>query len=185
MIVCAGNQNTINESFSFAKNIGVGLIDSSINLTNIILSNRVSKLIFVGSAGSYDSDIKILDLFFSTNATLIEQSFFMNHSYTPINNQILIKSPMEFQNIKYVTVNSSNYITTNQNFSKAMSKNNILLENMEFFAVARVAQYFKIPFLGIFCVSNFCNSNAHNDFLKNHSSCKDKLIQFIESNNFS
>lgn len=49
MILCAGN----NESFSFATPIGVGLIESTINLSRLCLFDKPEFILFIGSAGSY------------------------------------------------------------------------------------------------------------------------------------
>ena len=49
MIICAGR----NEIFAFAHPIGVGLIESAINLTRMCLFDKPDYLLFVGSAGSY------------------------------------------------------------------------------------------------------------------------------------
>ena len=46
---------------------------------------------------------------------------------------------------------------------------------MEFFSVSQVAQNFGIPFTGIFYTTNFCNKNAHNDFIKNLKNAKKEL----------
>ena len=45
-ILCAGN----NETFDFAKPIGIGLINSSINLTKYILKNRPKSILFIGNS---------------------------------------------------------------------------------------------------------------------------------------
>ncbi len=49
MIICAGN----NETFDFAEPMGVGLIDTAINLTRLCLFDKPEFLLFVGTAGSY------------------------------------------------------------------------------------------------------------------------------------
>ena len=49
MIICAGR----NETFAYAHSIGVGLIESAINLTRTCLFNKPEYLLFVGSAGTY------------------------------------------------------------------------------------------------------------------------------------
>jgi nucleoside phosphorylase len=51
---------------------------------------------------------------------------------------------------------------------------------MEFFSVLRVAQEFGIPAGGVFCVTNYCDENAHADFLKNHAAAKTKLTEHIQ-----
>lgn len=50
MFICVGN----NESFEFAKSVGMGLVDSAIGLTRLILHYAPREIIFVGSAGSYE-----------------------------------------------------------------------------------------------------------------------------------
>lgn len=172
MFVCASG-----EKFSFAKEIGVGLVDSAMILSAIVLKDSPQELIFIGSAGSYDGVINIFDIFTSTTAMQIESSFITHNSYTPIFNKIENVSH-ETQNSKNsIIVNSSNYITTDENISKSILKAGILLENMEFFSVLRVAQYFEIPAFGIFCVTNYCNANAHQDFITHHKQAK----QYLES----
>ena len=51
MFICAGES----EQFIFAKNIGIGLISSAINLTKLCLQYLPKELIFIGSAGCYTS----------------------------------------------------------------------------------------------------------------------------------
>lgn len=83
--------------------------------------------------------------------------------------------------IKNAVVNSSNYITTDEVVAKQMANAGILLENMEFFAVMKVAQTFGVPAMGIFCVTNYCDENAHKDFLENHSEAKSRLEDLIQN----
>ena len=89
---------------------------------------------------------------------------------------------------KKTIVNSSNYITTDESMAEQFARVGITLENMEFFAVMRVAQYFHIPCLGVFWVSNHCHYNAHNEFLSHHQSVKEKLIAqslWIQNHSFA
>jgi nucleoside phosphorylase len=77
-------------------------------------------------------------------------------------------------------INSSNYITTDKNIGKAYLSKKIHLENMEYYAVLKVAKHFGIPSAGIFIVTNYCDENAHKDFLQNHKEAMDKLTQHIK-----
>ena len=153
MIVSAGNQ----ETFVFAKSIGVGLVNSAINLTKICLFDRPEFILFIGSAGSYGNH-KIFDIVESKNSSNIELSFLENFSYTPIDNAVRIDTNLTKSE---VVVNSSNYISTNQTLSKE----------------------FEIPAFGIFVVTNYTNENAHNDFLKNHKIAMEKLTQYLIEKN--
>ncbi len=172
MIVCAGGF----ETFSFAYPIGIGLIDSSINLTRLALLDKPDFILFIATAGSYGK-YKIFDIVQSRGASQIELSFFDNKSYTPIDNVII----SEGLNVSHETlVNSSNYITTDKSYSKHFLKNGIGLENMEFFSVLKVAQEFEIPAGGIFIVTNYCDKDAHKSFKENHKKSMRLLEEYIK-----
>ncbi|MDD3506497.1 MAG: purine-nucleoside phosphorylase [Sulfurimonas sp.] len=168
MVICAGN----NETFDFATPMGVGLIESAINLTRLCLFDKPEFLLFVGSAGSY-GEHKIFDIIESKTASNIELGFLNNDAYTPLDNVISTNTD---QTKRDVIVNSSNYISTNEELSKKFLKLGVGIENMEFFAVLKVAQEFDIPAGGVFCITNYTNKNAHEDFLKNHDEAK-KILE--------
>lgn len=171
MIVCAGN----NETFDFATPMGVGLIEMTINLTRASLFDKPEFLLFVGSAGSY-GEAKIFDIIESKTASNIELSFLSNSSYTPLDNVISTNTESK----KDVIVNSSNYISTNELLTKKFLELGIGVENMEFFAVLAVAKEFDIPAGGVFCITNYTNANAHNDFVKNHEKAKQLLTEHVK-----
>ena len=75
-IISAGNQ----EIFDFAFPIGVGLIDSAINLTRLCLFDKPDFLIFIGTAGSYGNK-KIFDIVKTSSASNIENCFFEKKCY--------------------------------------------------------------------------------------------------------
>lgn len=171
MLLCAGN----NETFDFATPIGVGLIDSTINLTRLCLIEKPEFLLFVGSAGSY-GDYQIHEIVESKTAANIELGFLDQNAYTPIDNVVSAQT----EEIKDVIVNSSNYITTSTRAMEQFRALGIGLENMEFFSVMRVAQVFGIPAGGVFCVTNYCDANAHRDFIANHGFAKVLLREHMQ-----
>ena len=171
MIVCAGN----NETFDFALPIGVGLVDSAIYLTRVLLEKRPEFVLFVGSAGSYGKH-QIFEIIESKTASNIELGFLENKAYTPIDN-VISSNEVECEDI---VVNSSNYITTSKQAMEQMLKLGIALENMEFFSVMKVAQTFGIPVGGVFCITNYCDENAHRDFIANHGFAKVLLKEYIQ-----
>ena len=171
MFICAGES----ETFDFAKPMGIGLIDMTINLTRYLEKEKPAFLFFIGSAGSY-GEHKIFDIVESKTASNIENSFFNAKAYTPIDNVVSTSDNVSRETI----VNSSNYITTDESLSKHYLKNNIGIENMEFFAVLKVAKAFNIPAGGAFIVTNYCNANAHQDFLDNHTEAMKRLTAYIK-----
>jgi len=171
MIICAGN----NENFDFALSTGVGLIETAMNLSRLCLFDKPEFLLFVGTAGSY-GDAKIFDIIESKTASNIELAFLSNDAYTPLDNVVTTNTT----DIKDIVVNSSNYISTNDALAKNFLKFGVGIENMEFFAVLKIAQEFDIPAGGVFCVTNYTDKNAHEDFLKNHEKAKELLSVHVK-----
>jgi len=171
MIVCAGR----NETFDFATPIGVGLVDSAMSLTRICLAQKPEFLLFVGSAGSY-GDHQIHDIVESKTAANIELGFLDKSAYTPIDNVVSAQT----EEIQEIIVNSSNYITTSEKAMEQFRALGLGIENMEFFSVMRVAQVFGIPAGGVFCITNFCDTNAHRDFVANHGFAKVLLREHLK-----
>ena len=175
MIVCAGR----NETFKFAQEVGVGLIESAINLTKICLVEKPESILFIGSAGSYGK-YEVFDIIESCKAANIELSFLTNSSYTPLDKILESDNKM----VKNDTiVNSSNYISTDEELAKQYDEYGIGIENMEFFSILQVAREFKIPVAGIFIVTNYTNENAHKDFIKNHKEAMKKLSEYLVNKN--
>ena len=172
MIVCAGN----NETFDFATPVGVGLVDAAINLTRLIIEEQPSSLLFVGSAGSYGT-YQPFEIIESSSSSNIELSLITGSAYTPIDNTI---HHGDVSRETPIMINSSNYITTDMEIAGEYQKLGLELENMEFFSILKVAQNFEIPAHGIFIVTNYCDENAHQDFIKNHEKAKALLSNYIK-----
>jgi len=171
MIICAGNE----ENFDFALATGVGLVETAMNITRLCLFDKPEFLLFVGTAGSY-GDAKIFDIIESKTAANIELAFLSNDAYTPLDNVVTTNTT----NIKDIVVNSTNYISTNETLAKNFLKFGVGIENMEFFAVLKIAQEFDIPAGGVFCVTNYTNKTAHDDFLNNHEKAKELLSVHVK-----
>lgn len=168
LFLCAGN----GEVWDFAKSIGVGLVSSAINLTRLLSANSgYKKVIFVGSCGLYDKG-NIFDIIEAKSATNVEISELLGLSYTPINHHVSHET----------MINSSNFITTDKSIASKFYERGLVAENMEFYSVCEVASSFGIPAFGIFCATNFCDKNAHDDFIKNHKKAMEILENYINEN---
>ena len=139
-----------------------------------ILNALPSEIIFIGSAGLY-KDGEIFEIYESSVAANIEISCLENKSYSPIESGITSIVPRGTYR-----VNSSNFITTDQNLAHKLFDRGYFLENMEFFVVLKVAQKFQIPAYGIFVATNFCDKNAHADFITNHEQAKKELEKYLK-----
>jgi nucleoside phosphorylase len=151
------------------------MIDVSINLSKLCIEKKPPFLFFVGTAGSYGKK-RIFDIVLSKTASNIENSFFNAKAYTPIDNLISTADDVSRETI----VNSSNYITTNKELGKYYLAKNIHLENMEYYAVLKVAKHFSIPAAGAFVVTNYCDANAHRDYLSNQKEAMARLSAYIK-----
>ena len=172
MIICAGKS----EIFDFAMPVGIGMMEVAINLTRLCETKKPDYILFVGTAGSY-GEKKLFDIIESKTATNIENSFFSGKSYSPIDNVVTSVKDVSRETM----VNSSNYITTDKEIGKYYTAQNVQVENMEFFAVMKVAQFYGISAGGIFVVTNHCDENAHNDFLKNQKEAMKKLDVYVKA----
>ena len=171
MFVCAGDS----EQFDFATPIGIGMVDAAINLTRLCMEQAPKSLTFVGTAGSYGRN-EIFEIIESYAAANIENGFFDGKTYTPIDN---IVSTIEDVS-RETWVNSSHYITTDVASAKQYLDNDIDLENMELYAVLKVAKTLGIPAKGVLIVTNYCNADAHKDFIANHDEAKRLLSEYIK-----
>ncbi len=174
MFVCAGDS----EQFDFATPIGIGMVDAAIHLTRLCVEHPPTSLTFVGTAGSYGRK-EMFEIIESHTATNVENGFFDGKTYTPIDHVISMVEDVS----RETWVNSSNYITTSEASAHQYIENNIDLENMEFYAVLKVAKELGIPANGIFIVTNYCNANAHKDFISNHDEAKQRLSDYIRKHN--
>ena len=175
MFISSGNE----EIFSFAKPIGIGLVETAINLTRLCLFDRPNSIIFVGSAGSYNpKKHKIFDIISSSSSSQIEQSFIKKDSYTPIDNFVTAS------NQKEIIINSSNYITTDKLSALAFDRLGFEVENMEFYSIVKVAKEFEIPVKGIFVITNYCDKDAHKLYLENIKDAKKVLINYLDEQGY-
>ncbi|HEF2306409.1 TPA: purine-nucleoside phosphorylase, partial [Campylobacter jejuni] len=106
MIVCAGG----NENFSFAKAIGIGLVESAFHLSQLCFKEKPSKLIFIGTCGLYDKG-QILEIYRSSHAFNVEFSKISHAFYTPAKYEICLEK--ENVSRETIKINSSNYICQN------------------------------------------------------------------------
>jgi len=127
------------------------------------------------NAGSY-GEKKIFDIVESKTAANIELAFLQQKAYTPLDNVVSANT----EGTGEIIVNSSNYITTDAVLARGFLKLGVGIENMEFFSVLRVAQEFGIPAGGVFCVTNYCNADAHSDFLIHHERAKALLTDHVK-----
>ena len=172
MIVSAGKT----EQLPFAQPIGVGLVESAMHLSRLVLFDRPDFLLFVGSMGSYGA-YGLFDIIHSRRASQIELAFLDRRAYTPIDN-LITSEGLEIAD--ETIVNSSNYITSDKSVWPKFKALGIGGENMEFFSVLSVAKEHNIPAGGIFIVTNQCGANAHEEYMQNYKEAMERLQRYIK-----
>lgn len=171
MIVCAGRS----ELLKGALPVGVGLCEVVKNLTQIIMEKSPKKLHFVGSAGSYGKYAPF-DVVESCRAAQVDVSYLLDYTYTPLTKMIQNNVSCETN----IIVNSSNYITKDKDMATQFLKMGYDLENMEFYAVIYLANEFSIEAMGTFVVTNYCDENAHEDYMRHHKKANKIMERIIE-----
>lgn len=199
LIICAGG----NEEFSFAKGVGIGLINAACGLAQLCLEylkagKDIENIIFIGTCGLYnepkdtsknlkqglkdEKNLKpaneLLQIYESAHCFNVEYAKLCANFYTPLSNEINANVSQET-----FKCNSSNYICADKTAAQKFANLGLNLENMELFAVLSVAKRFKIPATSYLCATNFCDENAHKNFVKNHKEAKIKLEEFLQGKN--
>lgn len=201
LIVCAG----ASEQFSFAKGIGIGLVNAASGLTQLCLEyaqrgEKVEQIIFIGTCGLYTDEgetqsasedekqgvkqgaqkakiaNELLQIYESAHGFNVEYSALCANFYTPLAKEINANVSQET-----LKCNSANFICADKTAARKFADLGLSLENMELFAVLSVAKRFEISATSYLCATNFCDENAHKNFIDNQKTAKKKLEEFLQS----
>jgi nucleoside phosphorylase len=175
-LICSAVESEISEIIELEQDgyllrtIGIGLIDSAINLNQILLNNRdIKNVIFVGTAGAYqNSNLSIYDVVQGVKTDLFSLPFYERCSYFP-SKMVTSLELNEFENLKKTNVASVLDINaSSESFKNLFKDTGFQLEHMELFSVARVAKLLNKKVYSIFSISNIVDENAHEDWKKNN-----------------
>ena len=122
--------------------------------------------------------LNLLEIYETRHAFNVEASSFLGDFYSPAACEINL-------NVSYETkkCNSSNYICADERVAARFAAMGLELENMEAFAVLSVAAKFGVEAVCFLCATNFCDSQAHQNFIKNHTQAKKNLENFLQEKN--
>jgi nucleoside phosphorylase len=179
--------NSLSTDFLFLD-LGIAYLNSALNLERYLLNlkEKPSQIIFLGTAGSFEG-IDIGDISSVSKVSLLMSTTRMKLAYTPLKEEDLTinkKSEEKFSDIKSSHCFSSLGISQSKFLYlelKKEFKNEILVENMELFGLAKVASDHKIPWEAYLGITNHIGARAHQEWKQSHAAVSEKLNNwFIE-----
>lgn len=193
LIICAMTEETEEENqlkkfFNNTSEVkilksGIGIINSTLETTKEIISNKPDIVFNVGCSGAHCEHLKINDIVVGTecipisNVIINDVNNIKNYGFRE-SNEMFIRSDenllriarnrsLKFKdsNVQFGAIASSDIWINNLDLVKIIHKKfNTLCEEMESVSIAKVCQYFNIPFLAIKDISNSVFTSNQNDF---------------------
>jgi nucleoside phosphorylase len=159
--------------------LGIGFLDASIELCRLLKNNpHINKIIFLGTAGSYKNNLAIGDLISIKSTSLLNLGSRLDLSYSPIKNNFIPASNL-FSGLKTAHCLVSMEISKKENL--IISDEEYLVENMELFGVARVAEINNIPWSSVLSITNYVCSEGHKQWVSSHEEKSKQLCEFINT----
>ncbi|MDO4690320.1 MAG: purine-nucleoside phosphorylase [Fusobacterium sp.] len=142
---------------------GMGIPSASIYINELIKDYGVKNLIRVGSAGSYQKDIKVRDIVIamatSTDSS-INNKRFNNANFAPTANFDLFFAALKIAEEKNIKINAGNILTSDEfytddpNYYKKWADFGVLAVEMETAALYTIAAKYKVKALSILTISD-------------------------------
>ena len=159
LLVAATNQEIKKDLFS-SKDIlitGVGMLNTTLNLTAKLISTNYDLVINMGVAGSFNSDIKIGNVVEVVEDIFSEIGFEDGGSFSEftdfdIENRFKSEGRTNLKKVKGITVNTVH--GNKKSISEVVSRLNPDIESMEGAACFMVCNNFSIPCIQIRSISN-------------------------------
>jgi nucleoside phosphorylase len=155
--------------------LGVGYLEAAINLQTILHNETISQIIFLGTAGSYSDNLSIGDIVTVRKSSLLLR---LQGSYSPIVYDDFV-SNLNDTKFKQVTCLSSLEISNDETMGQEIYqryKEKYLVENMELYAVAKIATLYNIPWEAYLGITNYINANAHQDWVRYNLEISKKFV---------
>lgn len=142
---------------------GMGIPSASIYINELIKDYGVKNLIRVGSAGSYQSEIKVRDIVIAMAASTdssINNKRFNNANFAPTANFDLFLSALKVAEEKNIKINAGNILTSDEfytddpNYYKKWADFGVLAVEMETAGLYTLAAKYKARALSILTISD-------------------------------
>lgn len=163
--------------------LGIGFLNAALKLEEILKKNaEINQIIFLGTAGAYSKEVELKKLFNIKSVALLNLGSKMTMSYIP-ENYHEAKNPFHAQEVKSELANAhcltSLEISTDEKLAKLITDEHqeICLENMELYGLAKIAAQHAIPWNAILAVSNHIHKDANQEWQANHQALANDLGQ--------
>ncbi len=169
------------------KSLGVGFLAAATSLERILNENpNIKNIYFIGTAGSYNKNLAIEDLVQVTKAGLLNLGTVLDKAYVPQPYPQVSAKINPGLNVKLVDCLSAMEITKSIEYSQIIvekhKRERELVENMELYGLATVANKHRIPWTALLGITNFTDVDGHQNWKDNHSKVSQKLCNLL--NNF-
>ncbi len=199
-------RSKLNEESSI-RTLGIGYFDAALQLNKILQDANYSRIIFLGTGGSYSKELGIGDLVSISSVSLLNLGTVLEHSYVPIEYDAYecsrlqaqhstvsanCLSSLEITKCNQVSKKIENYYKDpvrhaasfiQQSSSEAGTIQLPLVENLELYGVAKIASEHNIPWSAFLGITNYTDANAHQDWKANQERVSEKLCESVLSKN--
>ena len=159
LLVVATEQEVVKDKFKDCNVLitGVGMVDTSIEITKELIRNKYDLVINMGLAGSFSKDYAIGNVVEIVEDTFSELGFengnnFEQFSDFEIVTKYNVTAKTNLQKVKGITVNTVH--GNEQSITDIVNRLNPDLESMEGAAFFKVCNEFKVPCIQIRAISN-------------------------------
>ena len=158
-LVVATDQEVINDKFKDCKILitGMGMVNTSIQVTKELSKNKYNLVINMGVAGSFSKDYVIGDVVEVVEDNFSELGFENGNNFGLFSNSEIVtkysvESKTTLQKVKGITVNTVH--GNEKSITEIVNRLNPDVESMEGAAVFKVCNEFYIPCMQIRAISN-------------------------------
>ncbi len=163
--------------------LGIGYLDAALNLERIIKKNDLKQIIFLGTAGSFNKNHDEIVEVESTELLNIGSN--LDISYPAKHGRYEVyKTEKKLSDLKTCHCLTTAEITKDSAFAELISKkydDEILLENLELYGLAKVASEAGIPWNALLGVTNSIGENAHEEWKVNHERVSKNLCDYFKN----
>ncbi len=166
------------------QSLGIGFLNSALNLEKLIQVQAITEIIFIGTAGSYTDSLEIGEIVTVSSSSALNLGAVLELAYVPTKQEHFDLNI--FEGFKSAQCFSSLEISRQEIIAEKLIAQNqsekYLVENMELYGIAAVAKRHEIPLRALLGITNYINPNAHEDWKANNLEVSKKLCASIHIN---